>query len=524
MKNLLLLFVLLSALTVQAQRRVILIIADDLGTDWCGFYPDHVDTANIPHLRSLANRGIRFDNAMSNPYCSSTRASIFTGKYAFRTGVGGVVGGMGGSNPLSTSELSIPKALKNYNPNIATANTGKWHLQVQALPNLDNPNIMGYDHYAGNFNGTLTSFYNWSKVTDGVVSTCTNYATTETVNDAITWLQAHYSQDFFLWLSFNAPHDPYHLPPAGMYSDVSLSGAPGDINNNPKKYFKAELEALDHEVGRMFDSLQTLNILDSIDFIFIGDNGNAQPSAQIADTSRAKGSLYQYGVHVPFVVAGPSVVNPGRSSDALVNLADIFATAQELMGNPNWQSQIPASDTSDSKSILPIIKNQSQNIRPWTFTEIFKTTTDSMDGKAMRNMDYKLIRFDYGGEEFYHLATDPSELVNLLLDTLSSEAATNYIYLCNQMSNLVGSGVFCTPGVSIESIQEDDESLVYPNPFSGYIHFKNPEKKGAYSLTNALGQTIFQGKDVEKQNFSTLPCGMYFLNASGGKTQKLIKQ
>ncbi len=332
MKKLMLLFLMLVALSVHAQRRVILIIADDLGTDWCGFYPDHVDTANIPHLRSLANRGIRFDKAMSNPYCSSTRASIFTGKYAFRTGVGGVVGGMGGSNPLSTTELGIPKALKNYNPSIATANTGKWHLQVQALPNLDNPNIMGYDHYAGNFNGTLTSFYNWSKVTDGVVSTCTNYATTETANDAIIWLQAHYSQDFFLWLSFNAPHDPYHLPPAGMYTDVSLSGAPGDINNNPKKYFKADLEALDHEVGRMFDSLQTLNILDSIDFIFIGDNGNAQPTAQIADTARAKGTLYQYGVHVPFLVAGPSVVNPGRSSDALVNLADIFATTQELMG------------------------------------------------------------------------------------------------------------------------------------------------------------------------------------------------
>ncbi|MBL0051860.1 MAG: sulfatase-like hydrolase/transferase [Bacteroidetes bacterium] len=78
-----------------AQRNVILIIADDIGTDYFGFYEDHNDTVDVPNIRSLMNNGIRFKNAMSNPVCSPTRAGIFTGRYSFRTGVGGIVGGGG---------------------------------------------------------------------------------------------------------------------------------------------------------------------------------------------------------------------------------------------------------------------------------------------------------------------------------------------------------------------------------------------------------------------------------------------
>jgi hypothetical protein len=66
------------------------------------------------------------------------------------------------------------------------------------------------------------------------------------------------------------------------------------------------------------------------------------------------------------------------------------------MGDNTWSSHILISKPVDSKSILPIVKNTADSIRPWAFTEIFKITTDSSDGKAIRNKDYKLIRFDYG--------------------------------------------------------------------------------------------------------------------------------
>ena len=442
MKKIVLFFVLFAyALHTNAQRNVILLIADDLGTDWCGFYEDHADTVALPNIRTLLNKGVRFQNAMATPWCSPTRAGIFTGRYGFRTGVGTVIVGPG-SAELDTGEITIPRLLKIYDPDIGTGQIGKWHLQINVASHWLYPNVMGYDHYAGCYGG-LSSFYNWTKITNGVSSNITNYATTEQVNDALSWINTQTNKPFFLWLAFNAAHMPYHLPPAGFYSDTTLSGTEADINAHPKSYFKADLEALDLEIGRLFDSLQAMNRLDSTDFIFIGDNGNTTLTAQIQDSSRAKGTIYQYGVHVPFIVSGPSVVNPGRVSDALINTADIFATVIELFGDTTWQSQIPVNKPVDSKSILPIIKGTNTQIRPWAFTEVFKPTIDSSCGKAMRNIDYKLLSFDFGHQEFYNLTNDTGETNNLLSGTLTSTEFTNYSYLCAEMNNLTGTENFC---------------------------------------------------------------------------------
>ncbi len=523
------LFTLLFALTgiiSKAQHNILLIIADDLGTDYCGFYEDHADTANIPHIRSLLSNGVRFKNAMSNPLCSSTRSGIFTGRYSFRTGMGTVVGGPT-SNQLDTAEITIPRLLNIYDPDIAKAQIGKWHLHTQ-LPasHLIYPNIMGYDYYAGNFLGALTDYYNWTKVTNGVTSTITTYATTETANDAIAWMKAQNTNPFFLWLAFNAPHSPYHLPPAGMYSDTTLTGTVANINMYPKKYFKAMLEALDHEVGRVFDSLQVFGKLDSTDIIFIGDNGNAIQTAQIANVNQAKGTIYQYGVHVPFIISGPSVVNPGRVSDALVNTADLFATVLELMGDTTWQLQIPVNKPVDSKSILPILKNQNSQIRPWAFTEIFRTPTDSGDGKAMRNREYKLLNFDYGHQEFYNLTNDSLETNDLLTGTLSSTDIINYNYLCNEMTNLTGSGTFCT-SVGINGIEYTNNNFgSYPNPFYSHIYLNTKNKNAKVELSDSHGKIIYTGNNIESQNFSFLADGIYFLKITGTPSNqiKLIKQ
>ena len=523
-KSLITFLALIIAYVTNAQRNVLLIIADDLGTDYCGFYEDHADTANIPHIRSLLSKGIRFQNAMANPVCSPTRAGMFTGRYSFRTGVGNVVSA---PNQLDTAEITIPRLLNSYDPNIAKAQIGKWHLHIpNPASHLFYPNIMGYDYYAGNFSGALADFYNWTKITNGVSGNSTTYATTETANDAITWIKGQNAKPFFLWLAFNAPHSPFHLPPFGMYADTTLTGTTVDINMHPKKYFKAMLEALDHEIGRVLDSLQTFNKLDSTDIIFIGDNGNAIQTAQITNVNRAKGTIYQYGVHVPFIIAGPSVVNPNRVSDALINTHDLFATILELMGDTTWQLQIPFNKPVDSKSILPIIKNQSTQIRPWSFTEIFKVAPDSGDGKAMRNQEYKLLNFDFGQQEFYNLAIDSLEANNLLTGTLTATDMTNYNYLCNEMTTLVGAGNFCS-AVGINEIKNSAKNLLtYPNPFNNFIYLKLKSGREKYQLSDGFGQLIYSGTKIELQDFSFLAKGIYFLKIIDltTTTLKLVKQ
>lgn len=513
-------------LPAMAQQNVILIIADDLGTDYCGFYEDHADTVSLPNIRKLLPKGIRFNNAMSNPVCSPTRAGIFTGRYSFRTGVGEAIGGST-TGVLDTSEKNIPRLLKIYNPNIKTANIGKWHLSLTApASNLQIPNLIGYDQYAGNFLGSLPTYTTWTKITNGVSSTCTVYATTETANDAIKWVKSQ-NNPFFLWLAFNAPHTPYHLPPLALHSYTTLSGTTQNINNNPKPYFKASLEALDHEIGRLLDSLSTFNKLDSTNFIFIGDNGNGIQVAQIANTDRAKGTIYQYGVHVPFIISGPKVINPNRVCQELVNTHDLFATILELFGFVNWQAQIPANRPVDSKSILPIIKNQAGAIRPWAFTEIFKVLSDSADGKAMRNMNYKLMNFNYGKQEFYNLLTDTLELNDLLKGQLNSVEMANYTYLCNEMANLLGSGSFCRYNVGTNNITSSENGLsVFPNPFQSQVLLQGKNQGSEVVLSTIFGQTLFEGSNIGSQDFSHLAPGIYFLSAKGKPAAaiKLIKE
>jgi arylsulfatase B len=518
--------VILCSYYLSAQRNTILIIADDLSPDYFGFYENYVDTVDVPNIRALLAKGIRFKNLMSYPVCSPARASMLTGRYGFRTGVGNVVGTTT-SNPIDTAEISIPKLLKIYNPNISKANIGKWHLNPpNPASNLLSPLALGYNRYEGSFSGQLTSFTNWTKYTNGVASTITTYATTENVNNTISWLKSQSpTAPFFVWLAFNAPHEPLHLPPANLHNFTGLSGTTANINAQPKTYFKAMIQAMDHEIGRLFDSLQVMNKLDSTDIIFIGDNGNTRRTAQIADLSKAKGTIYQYGVNVPMIIAGPSVVNKGRVSNALVNIADLFATIVENFGYTNWVSQIPVNKPVDSKSLQPIIKNLTDSIRPWSFTELFTLTPDSSDGKAIRNKNYKLIKFNYGKEEFYNLSTDPIESINLLTGTLSATDITNYYYLCNELTTLLNSGSFCNTSIGIKEIDKTETMQVFPNPFYNKITIQPSDKNYFIELMNSFGQKVYTGQIIEQQDFQSLPQGLYLLNINHGqKIMKLLKQ
>lgn len=524
MKRLILsLFFLFNLQSSLAQRHVVLLIADDLGTDYFGFYEGAQDTVDVPHIRALLNNGVRFTNAMSNPYCSATRAGILTGRYSFRTNVGGVVGAPTGAAQLDTSEITFPQLLEIYNPAIAKANIGKWHLHnPMPASNLMNPQVLGYDHFEGPFIGAISDYNNWTKYTNGVQSTVTTYATTEHVNNAVSWLQQQNGKPFFLWSAFVAPHTPFHLPPASLHNYNFLPGTPAHINQNPKLYFKAMIQSLDTEIGRLMDSLQAMNVLDSTDFIFIGDNGNTGQTAQVAPPNKAKGTIYQYGVHVPMIISGPSVVNPGRSSDALVNTADVFATVLELFGYNNWQSQIPVNKPTDSKSLMPIILNQSTQVRPWAFTEVFDFTPDSAEGKAMRNEQYKLIHFDYGAQEFYDLLADTFETNNLLNGVLTATELSNYQYLCSEMSNLLGSGIYCDNSVGINEVLPEDD-LPFPNPFESHIYLSENYHYDEAALFDCFGRMIYQGNDLSSQNFSELPAGVYGLRIRTGENARSVK-
>lgn len=513
--------------TNYAQRNVVLIIADDLGKDYCEMYPDHSPkVVKLTNVERLKERGIVFSNAWSSPLCSPTRAGILTGRYSFRTGVGHVVDGA--TIMLGQDEKTLPKVLNLYAPNaISKALIGKWHLTGTGIISNNDPTNMGFDHFEGVLSGglgsTISSFYNWTKITNGVRTTNTNYATTENVNNAIAYINSQpATKPFYLQLAFNAPHAPFHLPPASLFPNPNnLPGTQTDVNNNPVPYFQAMVEAMDKEIGRFFDYLISSGKWDNTDIIFMGDNGD---DSQVAQVTPSKGNIYQGGVNVPFIISGPDVVNPNRTSDALVSSVDLFATILEMFGDTNWQSRI-ATTPIDSKSLMPIIKNTSTAVRATAFTEIFKSPIIASYGKSIRNLEYKLLKFDNGIEKFFNLITDPTEQNNLLLGTLTIVQKANYTALCTEMNSLVGSTNYCNPLFLNNESFESNSNLVFPNPFQSTIHLRKYSGNESYELYSSLGQLIYSGASIEKQDFTYLFSGVYFLRIKDKTTTsaKLIK-
>jgi arylsulfatase B len=403
--------------TDNAPTNVLLIIADDLGLDASECYGSTGEIASTPNIRALCEAGVVFNNAWVAPTCSPTRATMLTGRYPLRHGVGAPPGGDIPS--LGDMEVTIPRVL-NAHPElgVAHANIGKWHLTA-GRNNPTAPNDFGWGYYSGVFNGAVPDFFEWTKTEDGEEVPVTNYATTELVDDAITWIgtQEGEGKPWVMWLAFNAPHTPFHVPPADLHSEDLGEPGPCPARENSACY-RAAIEAMDAELGRLLGTLSPESLART-HIIYLGDNGTpAQVVQSPVERMRAKDSLYQGGIRVPFIVSGPAVVDGGRSVDAVIDASDVFASVLEMAGmDPRDVAQLGEGDNKvDSVSIVPYLKNPSQDpLRAWTLSELYASAGgEDRPGRAIRDDRFKLIVFMDGREELYDLLDDPWESRELI--------------------------------------------------------------------------------------------------------------
>jgi len=394
---------------------IIFIIADDMGWDVFGNYPGINGTkATTPTLDSLATNGISFTNYWVNPLCAPTRASLLTGKYAFRTGVGGVQAPQ--TATLQSNETVIQKFINDSTADkYATAVIGKWH--VNAGNQLMAPENFGVDYYTGIFMGAVQNYYSWTQTSAGTQQNITTYTTTHLVNQSVSWIQQQ-SKPFFLWLAFNAPHTPFHRPPLQLISNQSLSDNQAAINANQYTYYLAAIEAMDREIGRLIASLTEEQSANTV-FVFMGDNGTPGQVAQLPlSTNGTKSTLFQGGINTPLLVSGKNVTRKNVVETALVQAPDLFATFADIafagIGNYN-----------DGISIKPLFTNAAAEKRTFTYSEQFGNASTTNDGYTIRNTNYKLIHLQSGTEFLYHISIDPFETTNLLLNSLTAEAQQN---------------------------------------------------------------------------------------------------
>ena len=449
--------------SASAAPNILLIIGDDLGVDTMASYGIGENFPGTAALDDLAANGVRYTNAWSQAICSPTRATIMTGRYGFRTGIGWPVSGVGeepalppkplrasfegpamGSGMgrtdsrdvptpgLSLDAFTLPMALKaDRELNYTTVAIGKWHLADVENGWERHPNRAGFDHYSGLIPGITASYFAWNKVVNGEFHPGVGYTPEDKADDAIEWMDTHGEEPWFMWLAFNLPHTPLHLPPDENWQrDYSALDRGGIADEDSKAYFNAMIEAMDSQIGRILNSM-TREVRDNTYVIFIGDNGTiGRWISPPYDPARAKSTIYEGGINVPLIVSGPGVA-AGGVSEALVNSSDLFFTIMEMAGiDP--ADVVPADIViTDSVSFLPTLEDpDGPSPREWIYADVFLGGFEGVEGAnyAIRDERYKLLRHE-GMEEFYDLSVDPYEKHDLLRDSMSEAERTAYLTL-----------------------------------------------------------------------------------------------
>ena len=360
------------AVPEPSSDNVLILMADDLGIDMVGVYGLGSDPAPTPNIDQLAATGVLFRNAWSQPTCSPTRATIQTGRYGFRTSIGQVIPTMGGGPALPLDELTLPEMLDlGTGARYAHAAIGKWHLGTSQVGGDLAPNLAGYSHFAGSLDGQIHAYDFWTRVVDGAATPgVTGYNTSVNVDDALDWI-GEQTKPWLCFVSFQAPHAPFHRPPSNLHTQSLPPGEPrssctDQTGIDPYPFYKAMVETMDTEIGRLLDGIPPA-VLERTTVIFLSDNGGVHCFSP--DTNKAKGTLYEGGVHVPFIVAGSKVRNTGVC-EALVNACDVFATVADIAG-VDLADAFPGV-TFDSVSVLPYLLLPGRpSIRETAFAETF---------------------------------------------------------------------------------------------------------------------------------------------------------
>jgi arylsulfatase A-like enzyme len=308
-----------------AAPNMILLIADDVGVDKIGAYGEHPSPPPTPNIDALAARGVLFRNAYAASVCSPSRAAMLTGRYPRRYGFG-IHTGRHDTYELPLVELTLPEMLGRSALAYDHSAVGKWHLSTPRSPNAErHPLASGFNWYAGSLANLAKqmSYFSWEKNINGRLTYTNTYATTDTIDDALARVEAM-RRPWFLWVAFNAAHRPYEEPPSSLHTRRDLEGV--------ADRFDATVEALDSEIGRLLRSMDPA-VLAETTIIFVSDNGTAQAGVTPPwRSSRAKPTLYEAGINVPLIIAGPRVSAPGSECAALVHVVDVFATVAEIAG------------------------------------------------------------------------------------------------------------------------------------------------------------------------------------------------
>ncbi|MCU4676260.1 sulfatase [Catenovulum sp. 2E275] len=409
----------LMAKAVGKQPNILFILADDAGYHDFGFHGSQ--TMNTPNLDQLAKQGILFTNAyVSAAVCGPSRAGILTGKYQQKFGYeeNNVPGYMSASG-ITGDDMGLPleqKILPQYLKELGytTALIGKWH---QGNADRFHPTKRGFDYFYG-FRGGARSYFPFGENNPnyrpedyleegfGNFKESPRYLTDALVDKTIAFIQQSHSnktqtaKPFFAFLSLTAVHAPMEAEEADLAQYPNLQGK--------RKTLAAMTLSMDRAIGRLLNKLDQLNLADNTLVVFTNDNGGPtdHTAANNAPLSGTKANHLEGGIRVPFIMRWPTKLPKQQVYSQPVITLDLLPTFYQAAGGHSQQ----LADI-DGVNLLPYLTNNRK-------TKLSERPHQALYWKkenraAIRDGDWKLLRYPDRPAELYNLVEDQSEKVNL---------------------------------------------------------------------------------------------------------------
>jgi len=393
----------LTALSAE-KPNILVIVSDDHGYADTGFQGSK--DIPTPNLDRLAGEGLRCTQGyVSHPFCSPTRAGLMTGRYQQRFGHE--------TNPfydpddhregLPVSEKLLPAYLKEAG--YVTGWIGKWHLG--AAPEFrplkrgftETFGFIGGGHHYQNWKADNAVEYNVPIERNGEPVEVTKHLTTAFGDEASAFIRRHTVDPWFLYLAFNAPHTP-HEPTVERLEKFS------SIPDMKRRRYAAQVSLMDDAIGTTLAALrETTQDKRTLVFFFsdnggpVGANGNGSINAPLRE---GKGTVYEGGIRVPYVVSWPGRIPAGKTYDHAVCSLDVFATALAAAGAP-----MPTDRKHDSVNLMPFLTGEN------TAAPHDRLFWRSGQQLAVIDGSDKLVRIKQQAPEFYQLGKDIAEARNL---------------------------------------------------------------------------------------------------------------
>lgn len=425
---------------------VLFIFADDMTYNCMDNIGD--DKLYTPHLDELRENGLFFTHAFNQggwngAISAASRAMLTTGRYLWKAKKT-----VADKKTVVNRDFANPVFWPQYmkKEGYSTYMTGKWHIPVNpekvfdvvrnvrgGMPRQSKP---GYAYSANNpkgrkfiqgeednwqpykeeFGGYWEGGKHWSEIVK---------------DDALDYIDMAKEKDepFFMYIAFNAPHDPRQSPKrfVDMYPleaisvpdnfmpvypyhkeigcgeglrDEQLAPFPRtgySVKVNRQEYY-AIISHMDEQIGKIIDALKKSGKYDNTYIIFSADHGLAVGDHGFI----GKQNMYDSSVRVPLIIAGPGIKK--GICDDLVYLQDAMATSLDIAGSSY-------TDNMDFKSLLPLAKGEDKN-KLYTEKSIYGAYINLQ--RMIRTDRYKMIIYPkINIVRLYDLKKDPSEKEDL---------------------------------------------------------------------------------------------------------------